>query len=401
MLSVILASVPTGGGAAEGVCPGVIDCPPEEWFLLALWVGGALFISFTCSLLEAVVMSVDKFQLRALVAKGDSGAARMLDIKENRTEDAIAAILSLNTVAHTVGATLSGAQALKMFGNEAMAIFSAILTILILVLTEIIPKNAGERYPEKFSNISSLLLQKLIMPTMLLITIPNRWLVNILYGEHEEKLDKAYVEGVADQAIKDGALDNDEGMRIKRVMSLTDKTVKDIMIGRLAMPVLPATSTLRQLSEPGEHSRHARILVGEDDSENILGYVFSEEAFHSVVLGKNTVETSLADAKRLFEGGAEGAEEAPLIREINYCKEDAEAKRVLQSMLDNGTQIALVYDEEGSVSGMITLEEFLEYLLDEDIRDEDDPLVPLQALANQRREQRVSKLAAKELDADE
>ena len=110
----ILASVPvSSGGAVEDpmTWEGFLAIPPSEWGMLIMWVGGALFISFMCSLLEAVLMASDEFKLQAMAAKGDAGAQRMLKVKE-KTEDSIAAILSLNTVAHTVGATLAGAQAM-------------------------------------------------------------------------------------------------------------------------------------------------------------------------------------------------------------------------------------------------------------------------------------------------
>jgi CBS domain containing-hemolysin-like protein len=371
MFASILASVSTGGGASKGVCPAVVDCPPEEWLFLALWVGGALFISFMCSLLEAVVMSVNVYRLKAMASENNAGAIRMLKVKD-KTEDSIAAILSLNTVAHTVGATLSGAQALKMFGNEAMAIFSAILTLLILVLTEIIPKNAGERYPEKFSGFSSLLLLKFIVPIMTPIVFANRFLVKILYGEHEESLDRATVGAIHETALEDGAIDAEEGIRINRVMSLTNKVVKDIMIGRADMPLLNSDSTLRELSKYGKHSHHTRILVQGNGPEDILGYVFLEEAFRTVLLERNNLDSTLAVAKRLLTDDVEGS---PLIRQLNSCKEDVEAKKVLRSMLESGHQIVLVYNDAGSVSGMITLEEFLEYLIDGEIRDEDEVLI--------------------------
>ena len=112
-------------------------------WLLFLYVGGALSISFLCSLLEAGLLSSRELELAARSKSGDKGAAVLLELKENRLDDAISAILTLNTIAHTIGATLAGAQAARVFGETWVGVFSAVLTLLVLLLTEIIPKTLG------------------------------------------------------------------------------------------------------------------------------------------------------------------------------------------------------------------------------------------------------------------
>ena len=373
MLAAIIASgAPVGGGNVDGIPFDQI--PASDWVLLALWVGGALAISFTCSLLEAVVMSVNEYKLMADAEKGDAGAQRMLKIKEN-TADAIAAILTLNTVAHTVGATLSGAQALKMFGSAQMGLFSGILTLLILVLTEIIPKNAGERNAEKYSGFCSLILNFVIMIMYPLVKM-NGVLVKLMFGEHEEKLTKDVVKAVQKQAIEDGALDETEGTRLQRVIGLADKTTAELQIPFEEVGVVPSSFTLKELSEEGEHSQYTRILVYGEKKTDILGYVYLEEAFRSVLLGINSSEQTLAEAKALL-GNASG--EKALIRDVSSCSAGSSAKDVLQSMLKHHLHIIIVKDEAGLPTGIITLEEFMENLLDHDIQDEDDPVQGFEA----------------------
>lgn len=357
----LLATVPVGG---------VVDTSSVEtgdWVLLFAYVGGALFISFTCSLLEAVVMSVDKFKLKAQASDGDAGAARMLEIKD-RTEDAIAAILTLNTIAHTVGATLAGAKAMKIFGSEGMGIFSGVLTFLILVLTEIIPKNAGERNAERYSGLCSWIL-KIIIPLMYPLVKANSWLVHFLYGEKDERIDLATVAAVNDQAQEDGLIDEHQRRKLERVISVSEKTVQDLMTVRADMVTVSSDMSLLDLSKEGEHTKYSRVVV-EDSNGQIPGYVYYEEAFRSVVLGVNGADTTLKSAKGVL-GDAE--EQKQLLRPLGACTKDSSAKELFQSMLKHRQQLVLVSDAE-TVVGLVTLEDFLEHFIDSDIQDEDDPI---------------------------
>ncbi len=357
----MLATVPVGAAVESGGVETI------DWVLLFAYVGGALFISFTCSLLEAVVMSVDVFKLRGLADKGDEGAKRMLGIKE-KTEDAIAAILTLNTIAHTVGATLAGAKAMKIFGSEGMGIFSGVLTFLILVLTEIIPKNAGERNAERYAGICSWILS-MIIPMMYPLVKANSWLVHVLYGEKDEKMDVATMTAVNQQAEEDGLIDDHQRRKLQRVIEVSEKTVADLMTERSKLVTVPESMTLKELSEAGEHTQFSRVLVEGNDG-SMSGYVYYEEAFRTAVLGVNTPGTTLANAKGVL---GDASEQQQLIRSVGRCQKNGSAKELFQSMLKHRQQILLVCEAE-SVVGAITLEEFLEHFIDYDIQDEDDPI---------------------------
>ncbi|MEO2164062.1 MAG: DUF21 domain-containing protein, partial [bacterium] len=155
-----------------------------DWVILGSYVGAALFVSATCSLLEAVLLGVNVMKLKA---DGGAGSKRMLEVKE-KTEEASSAILSLNTVAHTIGASLAGAQAAHMFGDAWVGVFSGILTLLILVLTEIIPKNYGNRNSASLAGPSAWVLQKIVIPIMKPVAVPSNWLIRLLFGEEEDDL---------------------------------------------------------------------------------------------------------------------------------------------------------------------------------------------------------------------
>jgi CBS domain containing-hemolysin-like protein len=359
-----------------------------DWIILAAYVGGALFVSAICSLLEAVLMSVNTMKLEAKSASGCAGSSRMLAVKA-RSEDAIAAILSLNTVAHTVGATLAGAQAAKMFGSGLLGVFSAVLTLLILVLTEIIPKNYGERSSEALAGQSAWVLQMIIIPVMKPVVLPSNWLVNRLFPAKEEVLSRGEVETVRKKAVEDGAIDEDEGVRMGRALQIRELPISELIIARQGMPLVTGATTLGQLAQHGEHSRHTRVLIQGSSDDEILGYLYLEEAFRSALNGRNSPETKVSDAVALDE--ADGA----LIRPVSRCYKDVPASTLLKSMLASHQQIVVVLDEDdASIEGMITLEELLEYLLDVDIRDEDDPLVSAREAAEKARSAHVRAVEA-------
>jgi CBS domain containing-hemolysin-like protein len=187
--------------------------------------------------------------------------------------------------------------------------------------------------------------------------------------------------------VEHGAIDEDEGLRIDRVLQLSDLPISELTISRLAMPLVKETMTLGELAQPGVHSRHTRVIVQGDGADDIKGYIYMEEAFRSVLLGRNRPECALAEAVG-FE------DDDVLIREVKLCTKDVSASQLLKSMLIRSYQIVVVLDEHASVEGAVTLEELLEFVLDMDIRDEDDPIESVLEAARSARAARIQSLGA-------
>ena len=357
-----------------------------SWTLLFCYVVGALSMSFLCSLLEAVVMSVDVFKLNAMAREAHQGAIRMLQIKE-QTADAIAAILTLNTISHTVGATLAGAEALALFGNAWMGVFSGILTLLILVLTEIIPKNWGERHPESLAGFASSVLQVIIKLMMPLVKV-NRVIVLRLFGEEDELIERSTVTAIHEEAVEDGAINQDEYTRISRLLALSDEPIKNIMVSRLVAPMISSSMTLQSLESHVGINMYHRALIFEGDDNHVIGYIVLDEAYHTVLTGLNQRETLIHDAIRMDDT----EESIPLIRQVFACSEESKAGQVLNKMLQKNYPILLVHDDSGTSVGMITIDEFFEFIINREIRDEDTVLQSPKELEAQRKEKRLRQL---------
>jgi len=333
-----------------------------DWVILCSYVGVALFASATCSLLEAVLLSVNVMKLKAA---GSAGAERMLRVKGEHQEEAVSAILSLNTVAHTIGASLSGAQAAHMFGDAYVGVFAGVLTILILVLTEILPKNYGERNSESLAGVSALVLQKAIIPVMKPVAVPSNWLIRLFFGEKEdETTSEAEVIETIKESGRDSALKPELETRALRVLELKDKSLADFCTPMDEMATVKASMTLGALAQTGDHSEHTRVLVQGEEKGDIKGYVYLEEAFRSTMLGKNQMETTLGEAAAFVEGGT------GLIRDVRYAHKDDSPEDLLAIMATE--QIAVLRDEAEAIVGVLTMEDIVEHMLDMEILDEDD-----------------------------
>ncbi len=331
-----------------------------DWVILGSYVGGALFVSATCSLLEAVLLGVNVMKLKA---DGSAGSMRMLEVKEN-TEEASSAILSLNTVAHTIGASLAGAQAAHMFGDAWLGVFSGILTLLILVLTEIIPKNYGNRKSASLAGSSAWVLQKIVIPIMKPVAVPSNWLIRLIFGEEEEdRTSEAEVIETIKESRRDSVLKPELETRLLRGLKLKDQSLGDFCTP-LAEMAVRATMTLGELAQTGDHSEHTRVLVQGEEKGDIMGYLYLPEAFRSILLGKNQMETSLGQAAAFVDGGA------GLIRNVQYAHQADSPEDLLKIMATE--QIVVLRGESEAIVGVLTMEEIVEHLLNIEILDEDD-----------------------------
>jgi len=179
------------------------------YMLLLIYVGGALTISFLCSLLEAGLLSVRETELSARAGAGEGGAAVLLDLKQNRIDDAISAILTLNTIAHTIGATLAGAQAAYVFGDVWVGAFSGVLTLLVLVVTEIIPKTLGAVNASQLAGFvgrTTALLVKLLYP----IIKATGALTGLLTRKEQSPISRAEIAALLAAAASQGTVRKDQ-----------------------------------------------------------------------------------------------------------------------------------------------------------------------------------------------
>ncbi|MFC1706357.1 CNNM domain-containing protein [Planctomycetota bacterium] len=342
--------------------------------LLLLYVGGALAISFLCSILEAALLSTRIPELMERQQQGDRGASVLLQLKEQRLDDAISAILTLNTIAHTIGATLAGAEAAVVFGSEWVGVFSAVLTLLVLVVTEIIPKTIGTTYASRLVGFVARSLQVIIglLTPVLYLT---RALTRLLASKHRPSISRGEIGALVALAAREGTLRGHESLVLKNMLRFEKVKVEDVMTPRTVAVTLPLATTLGELLENPEALLYSRIPLYEDNRDEIAGYVLLREPLRAAA-GGAAREEGLATYRR----------------EAWFVPKSASLGDALREFLKRREHMAIVVDEFGGFSGLVTLEDLIETILGVEILDESDRVADLRVAALELRDQRLKRL---------
>jgi len=342
--------------------------------LLLIYVGFALGISFTCSLLEATLLSARLAALRVLAEAGNAGAAKLHQIKKHRIDDAISAILTLNTVANTLGATLAGAQAAAYFGSRWVGVFSGVLTFLILIISEIIPKTLGAVYARQLAGPVGRVLHGLTAAMTPALWI-SRSVTRALTGGRKPTVSRGEVSALIDTAMQDGALSDEEAQLFANMMRLDEVQVEDVMTPRTVALMLPAETTINELLVRPEVEAVSRIPLYRDSPDNVVGYVLQREVWRSAARGSGR-DRPLSD----------------FMRPVAFVPELATVSNALKEMVGRREHLAMVSDEHGGVAGLITLEDLTETILGVEIVDESDRVVDMREAAVRLREIRLERI---------
>ena len=333
--------------------------------VLALYAALALGVSFICSLLEASLLSLPRSQVESMVAQGSRVGVAMKSLKEN-IDRPLAAILTLNTVAHTVGAAGVGAQATVLFGDAAIGIASAIMTLAILVFSEIIPKTLGAVHAKSLAGVTAWLTRGMIVlcyPIIIALEWVNRL---IAFQRHRDRIGRMEVLATIRLGHEGGSLADREHRTITNLMALSNVGLTEVLTPRTVLFALPAEMTIRAVLSEHAPLRFARIPVYEETIDNVVGYVSRYDI--NKAAAEQQADTPLASVQR------------PLMT----LPEQASVADALEQMLGKSEQIALVVDEHGGVEGIVTLEDVLETLLGEEIVDETDQVADMRSLARRR-----------------
>jgi len=340
--------------------------------LLLIYLFIALFTSFICSIMEAVLLSTPKSYLKSKIEIGDKSAEKMLELKED-IDKPLSAILSLNTVAHTVGAAGVGAQATIVFGEAYFGLVSAVLTILILVLTEIIPKTLGANYSKDLISISSRIIK-----LMIFITYPLVWISSILTkmlsrDKAELTTSREEISALASIGTQEGIFADKENKIIQNLIKLKSLKIKEVMTPRIVVITANEDMTLEEFLKNKEFLHFSRIPIFQDSKDNITGYVFRELVFEK--LAEDQFNLKLKDIKR----------------EIINFPENMTLFDAWEVMLQKKEHISLVVDEYGGMDGITTLEDIIESLLGFEIVDEKDKVDDMQQYAIKRWQEKQKK----------
>lgn len=334
--------------------------------LLVVSVATVLIVSALCSLAEAAVYAVRLPYIGTLVEAGSAAGRRLARFKNNM-EQPISAILIVNTTAHTAGAAVAGAQAQQVFGEGSLFWFSAVFTLAVLFLTEIMPKVAGVAHNRAIARASSAPLDALIK-----VLYPAIWLtqrVSRLF-QGDEPVRVAPEEEVLQFAAisaKEGSILKFESELVKNVLGLDTIPARNILTPRTVVFHLPADRTVRQVVREVAGVSHARIPVyAAGDPENWNGFVLRADVLAAVARDDSDVTLS------------------ELARTMHFVPEAMPCHLLLNEFVTRRVQILSVVDEYGAVVGIVTLEDVFEELLGQEILDETDREVDMQAVARRR-----------------
>ena len=341
-------------------------------FELIISVSCAIIISAACSLFEAVLYSVPLRHIEALSNTGSQVGHIFKELREN-IDRPIGAILSLNTIAHTVGAAFAGSAAYAVFGHESLVYFSIFFTVAILIFSEIVPKTAGVVYSRSLMPIIAYPLKSLVW-----IMTPAIWLSTAITGiiarkKMEEVVTADELRIMAHLSLKTGGIRPYQKEMIENILSLHDKMVKDVMTPRTVIFSLSEHLTLEEVKRLETKWEHSRIPVYDKDKEDIVGIVLVKDIF--IELAKGNKDMTLTQ----------------LIRPVHFVVEVARLNQVLMEFLELRQHMFIVLDEYGGLAGLITLEDILEEILGREIVDESDQVEDKRELARQRRKQLIEK----------
>ncbi|MPQ47179.1 DUF21 domain-containing protein [Marinifilum sp. N1E240] len=341
-------------------------------FLLFFYLFIALFISFLCSILESVLLSTPISFLNVKIDEGSKKASVFLKLKDN-VERPLAAILSLNTIAHTIGAAGVGAEATKLFGEVYFGVVSAVLTLLILIFSEIIPKTIGAIYWRKLAILSGIVIQSMVILTYPLVLFTT-YLSKIIASKQEEaSISREEISAMAKIGTEEGVFEEKENRIIQNLIRLKSINVTDIMTPRVVVTVADENMSLKEFLKNKEYLYYSRIPIYSGNKDNITGYVFRQKIFEELAEGKNDVLLK------------------EISREIVIISEFQTLLNTWDKLLNNKEHIALVVDEYGGMDGIVTMEDIIETLLGLEIVDEHDKVVDMQQYARERWKERQAK----------
>ena len=353
--------------------------------LLFIYGFVSIFFSFLCSILEAVLLSVTPTFININKQEG-KGYALTLERLKKDVDKPLIAILTLNTIAHTVGAIMVGVQSEHAFGsgNNMVGIVSAVMTFLILVLSEIIPKTIGATYWKQLANFTSKALLVLIFPLKWTGIL---WLLQIttkLIGknQHSSVLSREDFSAMTDIATEKGVFDQDESNVIKNLLNFKSVLAKDIMTPRVVVSTADESISVSDYYNQNKTSPFSRVPVYSNNPDNITGYIIKEDILKEIAEEKRS--------KKLSE----------LKRKILIINSGIAIPLLFQKFIEEKEHIAIIVDEFGSFVGVVTMEDVIETLLGLEIMDEQDTHSDMQQLARKKWKERAKKYGLIEDDEE-
>lgn len=332
--------------------------------LILLYFLGALSLSFLCSVLEAVLLSTPMSYISMRGNQGSKTATLMKQYKNN-VDRPVGAILSLNTIAHTIGSAGVGAESIKIFGEQYFGLISAILTLLILVLSEIIPKTIGASYWRSLALPSTRIIRVLILITYPLVLLSELITKVFTPRGNQASMSREEVSAMVDVGTTEGIFRESESKLIKSCIALSGVKARQIMTPSIVVESACQDLTVKDFQAKQSWS-FSRIPVYAGDKDYITGYVLKDAVLK--LLSEDQFHVKLSDLKR------------PILT----FREEESVFQIWEKMLEKREHISVIIDEYGGLRGLVTMEDIIETMTGVEIVDEDDVAVDMQALAKEK-----------------
>lgn len=319
-----------------------------------------------CSFAETVLLTVSEIKVKQWAQSKKTSTLALLKIKKKMNRP-IATIVILNNIFNIVGSILIGSLATKILGSGWIGVFSGLLTFLIIIFGEILPKTIGQRYADNFALFLALPIQFLTLILTPLVWLMEKITEPLTKGKVLPTTNEMEIKLLTSIGSHEGVIEASEAEMINRVFHLNDLDASDIMTPRIIITYLKGDTILKDCQDFVINSEHTRILVVQDSIDDVIGVAFKSELLTAIIQGKQ--EEKVAD----------------LTRSANFVPETIRADLLLKNFQEIRQHLMVVIDEYGGVSGVVTLEDVLEVLTG-DIVDETDKIVSLREIAKRKRE---------------
>lgn len=345
--------------------------------LLLLYLAIALFFSFLCSLLEASLLSITPSHV-SVVSKENPALGKDLQHFKQNIDRPLAAILTLNTFAHTIGAAGVGAQAQLLWGDEYLTVVSVVLTIIILFFTEIIPKTLGANFWRQLTPFTVRTLKIMIYSPLYPIILMSQVITKMLKTDKNRSvLSRADFTAMAELGIKEGIFKKGESQIIQNILRFNNILVRHIMTPRTVIVSAQQDMSIKDFFANFPDLRFSRIPVYKKNLDDITGYVLKDEVMYKLI--NNDGDKPLSS----------------IARTVQIIPEHMPIPTLFNRLMEKQDQIALVVDEYGGTAGIISMEDIVETLLGMEIIDEMDQIADLQEWAKHNWEKRAKRMGFK------
>ena len=323
----------------------------------------SIAMSALCSMLEATLLSTPLSYITGLEEQGRKGAERLKKLKQY-SDRPISAILCLNTIANTVGASIVGSLVYEVYGDAIVGIFSTIFTLAILIFSEIIPKTIGTSYWRSLAVPAARIINFMIIITFPLVWVLERMQRLISSHSDQVSVSREDISAMVSVATEEEEIEKEEKKMIQNILKLDEVTAHEIMTPSVVVEMVPGNMTIREFYD--SENTHSRILVyDEENDEYVVGYVLRQEVLEK--MAEDKFSTTLND----------------IIRPILRFSEEDSVSDIWETLIEKKEHISVILDEYGSLRGIVTMEDVIETMLGHEIVDEKDEVVDMQEYAKE------------------